>query len=784
MHNKQALPSGRGVDAFPWASISAVAPTRGRRLLPSLACVATLGVSISASPAVAQAVSNQHPSPAPQVAEAQPSTGVADIVVTAERRSTSLQRTPIAVTALTGEALAEKQIYDIRAAQALVPSFKAGDAQGVAQFTIRGIGSSSVLGGAEGAVAVNLNEVYISRPTSQLTGLFDAAAIEVLRGPQGTLYGRNATAGSVNITTARPTDRLEGFARLAVGNYDTFRIEGAIGGPVVSDKLLVRVAAFRETHGGYGKNVVTGNDIDDRNAVGARATIVFKPTPGIKATVIGEYYREHDNSTGFHYFGAAGLTGLQGALGVPPTFLTDGGYSVGNFRNVANGLDPKFKLETKAVTGIVEFGEGPLTVKSITGYRDQDVSEVYPADGGSTLNLYLDQGEPAHQFSQELALNYSSSKFNITAGGYFFKEQDDVLPVSAVVSSSLINHTFGLTLPTDYFVNFASFAAKLSTNAKAAFVQGTYQVTPKLSLTAGIRYSYETKGDTQYYAIDLTTPYTGANPLPPGNKLPKASYKSTTPRLGLQYQIDGRTLLYASFAKGFKAGGYDTAVLEPVPHKQEKLTSYELGLKNTFLNGRLRANLAGYYYDYGNLQVQQVIGLAVQTSNAATARIYGMEGEFTYLPTAALRFDLTGSYTHARYRNYIGPDPARPLLPTVDFSGNKLSNAPTFQGFASAQYSWSLPHGKLRVRGEVEYSGKFYFSPANLDLLGQTPFAKANFFINYDVNDRFEIGAFVRNATNKITKTSAVVVTPLVGNPVQGAISPPRTIGVTVQYKL
>lgn len=709
--------------------------------------------------------------------------GVPDIIVTAERRGTKLQKTPIAVTAVSGEALAQKQVFALTDIHSLAPSLNVGVTQAVAQFTIRGIGISANLTGAENSVAVNMNEVYISRPVAQLSGIYDVSAIEILRGPQGTLYGRNATAGSINMTTARPTDDFGGFGRVTVGNRGSVRLEGAVGGPVIDDKLLVRVAGFRETNDGYGRNLVTGTGIDDKNAYGVRATVVATPVEGVKATVIGEYYHERDHNGGFHYFGAAGLSGLPGALGVPPTFVTEGGYAPSNIGDVASPYDPNFFLKTKAVTGILEFGSGPLTLKSITGYRDQKASFAYAADGGSTLNEITAFGEPAHQFSQEITLNYVKDKLKVTAGGFYFRETDHALPLSVVFSSDIMNKTFGTDLQPGYLVNFASYGATLTTDAKAAYIQGTYQLTDSLSLTAGVRYSDEKKGDTQYYSAGGTDVWTGNNPLPPGVKLPGARFKATTPHFGLQYQITPRVLAYASYTKGFKAGGFDLGVQNPIPFKQEKLTSYEVGLKVDAFDRRLRANIAAYYYDYKGLQVQQVVGLAVQTANAATARIYGFEGEFTFQPTQALSFNTSLAYTNARYRKYVGPDPARPLIDSVDFSGNSLSNAPDFQGTGSVQYSWQMPNGHLDIRGEVEYSSRFYFSPGNLDTISQAPFAKGNIFLTYYPTSKFEIGLFVKNIADLRTRTSAVVVNPVMGNPIEGGVSAPRLFGATAQYK-
>ena len=718
--------------------------------------------------------------PAPPSAAA---TQLEEIIVTAEKRSTNLQSTPISVTPLSDATLQEHQVRDLKDIQALVPNFKMGDAQGIAQITIRGIGSSSFLPGTEGAVAVNENEVYVSRNIAQQAGLFDISGIEVLRGPQGTLFGRNATAGAVNITTAQPTSDVSGYFRQSVGNYGESRTEAAIGGPIVGDTVLGRVAAFRETHDGYGTNYVTGTGIDDKNDYGFRGTLLVKPTEDLTGMLIAEYFNENDHSGGFHYFGAAGLSALPGALGAPPLFQTDGGYAPSNIRDIANGIDPKFQLITRALTGIINWTSGPLSIKSITGYRNQDANFLYDIDGGSTLNGYEVSGEPAHQISEELQIHYDTGTLHVTGGAYYFHEEDDLTPQSVVASTYLETQNFGIPFATPYYVDLGTLAASLSTKAGAGFAQGSYDLTDKLSLTAGVRYSVETKHMFQQYRLDLFTPYTGSNPPPPSVDIPAKTFYSTTPKAGIQYQLDPQTFLFASYSQGFKSGGFDSAVKNPQPYLPEKLTDYEIGIKTTALYNRLRANVSGFYYDYQDLQVQQVVGLAVQTGNAATARVYGVEGEFNYLLTSALEVDASAAWTHARYVNYVGPDPALPLLPTVSFRGNALDNAPDYEATLSAQYTWNSMIGSLAARAEAEYSSRFYFSPGNEALLSQGAYVKGNLFAIYRPNSAWEITAYVRNISNTTTKTSALVASPLAANPVLGSLAPPRLVGAVIQYK-
>jgi iron complex outermembrane receptor protein len=716
--------------------------------------------------------------------------GIETVVVTAEKRSTDLERTAMAITALNSESLDQHQVRDLRDLRSLVPNFQMGDAQGIAQITVRGIGSSAFLPGTEGAVAVNENEIYVSRNVAQQTGLFDVADIEVLRGPQGTLYGRNATAGAVNISTARPTDELSGYAKLNVGNYGEVRLDGAVGGPVDDDDtLLVRLAGFYERHDGYGTNLATHHDIDDKSAYGLRGTLVFKPDAHFTGTLIAEYYDENDRQGAFHYFGAAGLSGISGSLGFPPLFEVLGGAPPKNIRNIDNGIDPRFDLPTFSATGILDWTDGAFTIRSITGYRDQKPKFTYDLDGGAPLSLFEFEGEPAHQISEELQLHYDTDVLHLTGGAYYFNEHDDSSPAHIVGSTTLATLAFGIPYPTPGYLTIGNLDADFTTEAEAAFAQASYNLTPDLTATAGIRYSVEKKGISSRAGLDLGLgglplfpPYPGPNPLGAPYATSK-TFHSVTPKLGLQYQVDPTTMLYATYSQGFKSGGFDSGVIDPTAFKPEKLTDYEAGLKTTTLDDHLRLNLAGFYYDYSDLQVTQVVGLNVQTGNAATARDYGVEGELTYLATSALEFDASGAWTHARYRKYVGPDPALPLLPVADFSGNTLDNAPDWQATVAAQYTWQLLSGDLTARGEAEYTSRFYFSPGNERELSQGSFVKGNFYLTYDPDADWTVTAYVKNVANTTTKTSALVGTPLVFNPIEGSLAPPRLFGIEVNRR-
>lgn len=744
--------------------------------------------------AAAQTAAATEPGPAadPQTDD---SAGLPDIVVTAEKRSTNLQRTPLSITAVSGDQLQQQQVRTLVDVQALVPGVKIGDNNGYAQITVRGVGVSGFHPASDSAVAVNVNDVYIARPIAQLTSMFDVSSLEVLRGPQGTLYGRNATAGAVNITTTRPTDQWSGFVRGAYGNFNAVNLEAAVGGPIAGDTLMVRLAGFVDKNDGRARNLVTGTGVDDRNARGLRATLLFAPTSSFKATLIGEHYFERDHANARHYFGADRDIGGPGVYPALPTSQTLGGFVAPDLKDIAAGIDPQFRLVTTGITGILEWSRGPISVKSITGWRKTHSDQMSALDGGSVLVMFNHTGEKADQLSEELQLHYDTSRLHVTGGLYYFNEKDFATPGAVYVNKGIFGQTAG------QFAVVLSQAGRLRTDAYAAFGQASYEIANGLTITAGLRYSKEKKHLVSYNKLDLSLsrpyiynpndPFFDPTPLPPAAFVanPDATFNSVTPKFSLSYQATPRLLFYATYAKGFKSGNYDT--IDPSPaYGPEKLTDYEGGIKFSSADNRLRVNLSAFLYDYTDLQVAQVVNIATITSNAGRSRVYGGELEAMFAPNSDFTIGLNLAYLHARYRQYSGPDGARPLLVTanrlpinVDFSGNSLNNSPDFTAHAFVEKRWSAFTGKIALRVESDYSSKVYFTPGNYALLSQPAFAKANAFLSYADSKGWRISAFVRNLTDKITRTSGNVNAALNGAAIEGSIAPPRTYGIELGYK-
>lgn len=722
---------------------------------------------------------------------------VADIVVTAERRTSTVQRTPIAITAITGEVLAKRQLNAITDLQGSVPGFRIGILTGGAVVSIRGIGITNVLPTVEGAAAVNINDAYVARIIAQSLSFYDVSSLEVLRGPQGTLYGRNATAGALNIHTTLPDESFAGYGRLTVGNYNTINAEGAVGGPVAGDALLVRVAGRVERHSGYTRNLATGRRVDDRNTWAARATIVATPAPDVKVTIIGDIGEQDDASSVGHYLGGGGLTGLPGASGMPPLAIQEGGINPG-LRHIAQDIEPSMRLWVRSLTGKIEWdASDAITLRSISGYRYTKTEQIFSTDFNAPTSLFFALRDRAEQYSQELQALYTSDRLNVTIGGYYFHEKEAVPNADTGIKSTLLENivcpVLGFACPANsgnaYFSHGLSYRGRQRTTSWAGFGQADLHVTDKLTLTAGIRYTKERKALAQDLTADLSNtrplsePYTNFGQYLPQNFAPYrvAKFNATTPKFGVQYQVAPQTLLYASYSKGFKGGGFELSSIAPA-YNPEKLTDYEAGLKTRLFDNRVTFNLTGFLYRYDDLQVQQQRGLGTATVNAARATNYGLELETQAALSDRLRMDLNAAYIHATYDDYIGIDPDRPQLGSVDYSGNRLSNAPRLSGQLGAQYTAPISDGELTLRGEVQYMSRYYLTPVNVGLESQPSFAKGNLYLTYVAKAGWTAQLFVRNITNKITRESFSTSGALLGNPLGGSVSPPRLIGADLRY--
>ncbi|HKX23535.1 MAG TPA: TonB-dependent receptor [Rhizorhapis sp.] len=692
--------------------------------------------------------------------------GLADIVVTAQKRATNVQETPLAVTAVSGEDLAARQVNDFERLAPSLPSVNFGRNVGFARIAIRGLGFDATSAGQEGRVAFHSDGVYVSRPTAQLAGFFDVNRVEVVRGPQGTLYGRNATAGAVNVITNNPQNQFAGLAKLTVGNHSHIQTEGFFTGPV-SDTVSARIAFQTVDNDGYGDNITTGENIDNEHSFAVRGKVKIEPSSKFDLVLAAEYSHSDDNNFVYHHIGA-------GRPGVVPFGPALGGIVPPNPRDSSGNVPQRNVRRFSAFTATMNWDVGFATLTSITGYRDSNTQYQSDSDGTSAPVARVRINEIARQFSEELRLAGDIGDLSYILGGYYFREelfgQSNFSPFRSPASGQ---QTQGI----DYIGDF-------DTRAYAAFGQFDWRPVTGLTLSAGIRYSYEKRAIDQMGVADLVTPY---DPSVPYNhnlsQVARTSFDSFTPRFGIDFQATDDIMLYATYAKGFKSGGFALSAFTGDPLRPEKLTDYEGGIKTEWFDRRLRINLSAFYYDYTDLQVQRLLGNQSLPVNAASAKVKGIEVEFVASPIDGLEITGNGSILDTKFTTFFTSEAARPELGVQDLSGNRLPQAPPYTANLAVQYTKAVGGGEITGRVEGAWTGRVYFSPYNRPETSQAAYGKYNASLTWDMGNGLSLAGFVRNIANKRTISTSQVSIGALGFPVLGAFDPLRTFGGSLSYR-
>lgn len=691
------------------------------------------------------------------------------IIVTARRAQESLSDIAASISAVTDDAMGPGKIEDIESLARAIPNVSVGDQFGVNRTFIRGIGMTSIDLGADGAVAFLQDGVIIARPAAQLAGFYDVERVEVLRGPQGTLYGRGATAGAMNLVTKKPTEQLEGYLRASYGNYDAVALEGAVSGPVSGDNVMLRVAGRYDNRSGYGVNLVTGEDVDDRNAYALRGTLLANIASNLSLTLQAEYYREDDNNYAFHYFGptVAPENALGSLLGGDTiiTFAQARGETP-NFRNGFSDQDAINDREGYNFTGELSLDLDAWEIKSITSYRYFDRFQRTDLDA-SDANLFgqNNYNETSKTFSQEFVANYDGEGIDLLFGAMYFHED---LFGQVLVPLTNLGILFGL--PADSFDDQAyRQQGDVTVDAYGLFAQGTFDLTDRLKATVGGRLSYEKRRGTGSFEFLSFVPTDRS-----------AGWTAFTPTISMEYQASDDTLLYASVTRGFKSGvinvGSRNDVIDP-----EFVWGYEAGVK-TSVGRSFEGSLAAFYLDYTDLQVGFVDASSVVTTiNAAAARNYGLEAELRVRPVPALTLEFFGTYLNAKYTDFINGD-YRQGFAEVDLSGNRLQNAPEFSARGAISYDWVMAdESRVTFRSDVNWQDRVFFTEFNNADATQPAHAIWNAGISYaSPNDKYTVDLWVRNITDEFVIANNIITAPLFNSVRVGSLAPPRTYGVTL----
>jgi iron complex outermembrane receptor protein len=708
-------------------------------------------------------------------ADARDSLSLEEIVVTATKVAQDIGSTPAAITAITADALGPGGIREVRDLALSVPNLSVGDQFGVNRTFIRGIGMTSIDLGADGAVAFLQDGAMIPRPSHQLAGFYDLEQIEVLRGPQGTLYGRGATAGVVNMITRKPTEDLDGYLNYTLGNYSATTIEGALGGPIGGETVMGRISGKADKRDGYGRNLTTGKPVDNRNAQAVRGSLRFKPSDTLDMVLMADYFQEDDYNYAFHFLGTTVVPEDQLAhnlLGGRTIFdyYADRGRKP-NQRNIVSDQDPINERDGTAVSGIIDwdFADG-WNMKSITAWRDFNRFLRDDLDGSDVdmfgQNNYIEESE---SWSQDFTVAGTAANVEWLLGANYFSEK-----MHGEVKVPLTNLGLVFGLPADFF-NDGNYwqNGDVDVEAYGLFVQGRYSFTDAIALTLGARYNYEKREGSGSFIFDAL----GVNVPTDREK----SWDKVTPKVLLEYKTSNDGLAYLQFTQGFKSGVINIGSLNDVIDP-EYVDAYEVGYKMPFADDRASLRAAAFFYDYTDLQVGFVNEQSVvETVNAASAEIMGVEVELFARFTEGLSGNLSATWLDATYTDFVTGD-YRQNFDQVDLSGNYLQNAPKYTLNGVLDYRRPVTEtGAFVGRIEASYQDKVYFTEFNNSDAEQDAYGLLNLMAGYEGGDgKWSVMGWVRNATDEFIYSNNIITAPLYGSVRVGSLLPPRTYGLTL----
>ena len=700
-----------------------------------------------------------------------------EVVVTATKRTVALEDLAGAANVIGGDALRPGGIENVRDMVVDIPSLSIGDQFGFARVFMRGIGMTSIDIGGEGAVSFLQDGAIVPRPAAQLMGMFDLEQVEVLRGPQGTLYGRGATAGAINMVTRKPGDELSGYANVTVGDYDLFSFDGAVDLPMTSD-FSMRLATKLEQRDGYGENKFSGDDVDDRDAQAYRVTLAYDPDGPWDATLSGQYYKEDDNNYAFHYFGPSAGTSLPVPLAVPIL----GGRTVdmvgGDIYDINSDQEAINERDGYLVNLLLNFDlTDEMSLRSVTSFQNLD--RFLRDDLDSTdANLFGQNNydEESDSFGQEFILNYDADNFNLLAGIMYFEEDlyGKVFVPLTNICFLLAPETCGTEIGDGLNSGRYLQDGDVDITAYGAFAEVTYDFTDRWTVIAGLRYNYEERKGTGSFIFDAA----GLNVSTDQD----ADWDEVTPRLTLQYALTDNSNIYATYTEAFKSGVINTGSVSP-PLDPETVDAFEVGYKGSSDDGSWTYALAAFYYDYKDLQISFVDETStVSTINAAEAENYGAEFELNAVLGGGFSFDLYATYLSAEYEDFVNGDYANGFAIT-DLSGNTLPNAPEYTAKLGVNWETSLGDGLLRIRGEGYYQDEVYFTEWNRDDAYQDSYELFNANVDYYFGGgAWMVSVWGRNLGDEEVISNNIITAPLYDSLRVGSMLPPRTYGASLMF--
>ena len=721
----------------------------------------------------------------PSTSTSQPQIG--EIVVTAQKRSEKLQDVPIAITAISGDLIRNRRISDIVDLSNQAPGLQISTADSAAnpRIFIRGVGVNDFNPATASAVGIYIDGVYVGSPLAQRAGFFDLQQVEVLRGPQGTLYGRNTTGGAINLTTRKPGDTAEGDLSVDYGRFNSVDAQGGVSVPLPKDLLSFRLAGVYQRDDGYTLNRLTGDHGNNTNRWDLRGTFHLTPADGVTDDLVisgghsrGGSILAYERSLTPQTTAATGSDGL-----CAPAFYTSGqctnilGYA-NTSKNLYQGdyrFEGKDLVNLFGVSNTLNYDLGAVTLVSVTAFQrayrdDSEETDANPLDVISSRYIAAQDTT-----SQEFRVQSSGhSRLRYVAGLYYSHDTlsststYDVLPSFQALIPSL---------PTQLALGIGTISWPFSqaSNSYAGFGQLDYDLTDRLSLTGGLRFSADHK--SFHYVSELDQ---GA--LVVFNFSDSKTFSSVSGRAGIQYKLNPNANFYVSYDRGTKSGGFfsgeTTDENDIGPYKDETVNAYQAGVKTEWLDHKLRANLAMFYYDYQNLQVYQTVvrGLITEQlfTNASAARMYGGELELEATPARGLDLTVNTALLSAKYRNFQSEG--------ADYSGNTLPSAPKVSIQASAHYEHGLANGTFVGEIDVAYRSKIYFDTSNAARLSDPNRTFVDARVGWRLpGNKYEIGVWSKNLFDETNISRITSIGSLGFDLIYPG--PPRTFGLYVRAR-
>ncbi|WP_321396355.1 TonB-dependent receptor [Emcibacter sp.] len=696
-----------------------------------------------------------------------------EITVTARRRSESLQSVPVAVTAFSGDSLDKIGAQDITYLSQTVPNTTLEVSRGtnttITAF-MRGVGQQDPVAGFEAGVGLYIDDVYLNRPQGAVLEIYDVERIEVLRGPQGTLYGRNTIGGAIKYVTKRLGDEPEVRVKGSVGTY--MQLDGLLSASApISDSFKLGGSFGYFSRDGFGENIYNGKEHYDKDILGTRLTAEFTPSDNLLIRVMGDYTKDTSNEKSGHRLTVGN---------------TSGAPVLDDVFDTRAGIEGEQKVTQGGISGLIEWTvNDEVTFKSITAYREDDTTTPIDFDSLPAQDFDVPAIYTNDQFSQELQVLYEGEKLQGLVGFYY-------LNAHAFHSFDVVLAGLGVTTYT---------LGDIGTDTWAVFADFSYDLTETFSINLGGRYTSDKRDGRvlrQTY-LGVNSPFFGNDDAiliaQPADFDKSRTDDKFTPKVTLKWQPNDDLNLYASYSQGFKGGSFDPRGDDRAADgfKPEILTSYEIGLKSTLAGGRATVNMAAFYSDYKDVQVPGSVAIDTDNdgtddsfvgtvTNAGKAEIWGFEFEGTALLTENLTAVASLGYVNADYKEWI--------IQGLDVSGDRVfQNTPEWTGSFSLNYARDLKlfdhDGTLNLIGAMSFRSKTYQFETPIPLLDQDGYALVDASIVWTSEENgLRVGLHGKNLTDKEYKVAGYNF-PTLG--LEGVVSAfygnPRTFTLTVDYR-